>query len=100
MASVWDIRGIIHFLFYHALGINTLHDLIDQSDVEYGTVQGSSLTTILSDMTSEPYATMHTHVMDHLVQNSSEGVKRVRNSYGIPKGMFRNTNMIRLQLSD
>ena len=79
--------GMNTLLYSNSLGINTLHDLVDQSDVAYGTIQGSSLSTILSDMTTEPYVTMHTHMIDHLVQNTSEGVERVHNSYGIPKGI-------------
>ncbi len=67
-------------------GINTLFDLAGQDDVAYGAVEDSSATVILSKLNVEPYATLYTHLMDNLVPNSTVGVDRVRNSYGIKSG--------------
>ena len=67
-------------------GINSLHDLANQDEVAYGTIEASSSTVLLSKYDTEPYATIYPHLMDNLVPNASVGIEKVRKSYGIGAG--------------
>ncbi len=73
----------LHFLL---TGINSLHDLADQDEVQYGTIADSSTTVLLRKLNTEPYSTIYPHMMENNVPNASAGIEKVRNSYGIAKG--------------
>ncbi len=52
----------------------------------YGTTDGTSATVVIGEQKVEPYVTMYPHMMDNLVPNSSVGIQKVRDSFGIPPG--------------
>ena len=73
------------------LGIKNMNDLSEQTEIEYGTIDGTAIQTFFREQTISPYPQMYTFMTDRKawVNSSKEGEKRVRDSYSIPKGKFR-----------
>ncbi len=63
-------------------------DLAEQTEVNYGTIDGTAIQTFFREQTISPYPRMYNFMVekDAWVKDSIEGEQRVRNSYGIPKG--------------
>ncbi len=73
------------------IGIESIWDLQRQSQIGYGTVASSSIEEFFRSQErqgghySNFYETMS--MAENRVNNTAEGIQRVRNSHGKPKGM-------------
>ena len=65
-----------------------MDDLAEQSEVHYGTLEGTAIQTFFREQFIPPYPRMYNFMVEYKtwVPNSSVGTEKVFNSYNIPKG--------------
>ncbi|ELU10006.1 hypothetical protein CAPTEDRAFT_103666, partial [Capitella teleta] len=71
-------------------GIQTLNDLAMQSEVEYGTVEATSIVTYFEQTTTDPFPRMNSFMTSRNshVPDSATGANRVRDSYSMAVEKF------------
>ena len=65
-----------------------MDDLAEQSEVHYGTLEGTAIQTFFREQIIPPYPRMYNFMVEYKtwVPNSSVGTEKVFNSYNIQKG--------------
>ena len=65
-----------------------MDDLAEQSEVQYGTLEGTAIQTFFREQIIPPYPRMYNFMVEYntWVPNSSVGTEKVFDSYNIPKG--------------
>ncbi len=68
-----------------------MEDLSEQSDIHYGTIDGTAIQTFFREQEVPPYPRMYDFMVKNKawVNSSVEGVEKVRKSYNIEKGNHR-----------
>ena len=71
-------------MFHSAIGIQSVNDLANQRSIRYGTVLNSAVEEFFSSQTTDVYKRMYHSMVDNdgFVNNSAQGISRVRESYG------------------
>ena len=67
-----------------------MDDLAEQTEIEYGTIDGTAIQTFFREQIIPPYPRMYSFMSQRKlwVNSSKEGETRVRKSYYIPKGIL------------
>lgn len=69
-------------------GITNLQDLAGQTDMKYGTLNGTAVQDYFKNMNSDPFDKMYAFMTSQntWVTTGTEGIQKVQDSYGLPKG--------------